>query len=1138
MLVSDLDRFWSLEQIGIANDDSNLTREEQNAQESQDCTTFYNPAEKTWYTGLLFKERPPQLQSNKGKAMAILAKVEKSAIDKGNVQLLNTAYQELIDNGFAEEVFEDEEPEEVHYLPGHPVFKEDGASTKTRIVFNASCVSGSGKSINQCLYQGRCLLPEIAHVIIRWRMMIIAFVLDLTKMFLRVKLHQDKDYLRFLWRFCNTETTARIFRMVAVTFGVISSPFQAIDVVLKHCAMFEKEFPLATIEIRDQIYMDDIPGGDWTEDSAKKKVDEILDLFQKASMQPHKFASNCKRILEDVPEEFRSAKELIKVLGVLWDTVSDVITFNITPKEDLGNGVDTKRSFLEYSATIFDPLGMLSPFTMKIKMLFQEVWLAEAKEANKKKKGWDTKLPNDIQEKWNQLKKEIPQLNKIKIPRCFFQNNGEPLKIQLFAFGDASTNAYATAIYIVGFHGNGSISSNIAFSKTRIAPLSMIKNKEEKQSIVRLELLAALITARAVVYVQTAVSKKQPVSDVFCFTDSLINLCRIRRGPERYKLWVANRIAEILQLTKQEQWKHCAGPENPADLPSRGLSVAELSDSELWWNGPRFIKLDQSHWPTTAEVKLFDDPESKKKDTEENYKDLLSNMATITVNPVKSGEINWDFILPLISRYEHWYKTIKLCAYILRMGSKCHREKFARKEFSTQEKKSTENFLWSLTQRHHFPDEFGKLSTNQRVLEKSPLSGYNPELDKNDMLIKSNTRLQFSNLPDETKKAIILPKNCPMVEKFIMELHRANQHAKTGYLHSIIKDRFVLLQGRNQIRKTIHKCTQRKCVDPRQLGQQEAPLPSLRTDDPSPFKSVSVDLFGPMIVHHKCDFQDCPHPRTEKVHGALFTCFHSRAVHLEVINSASTESFLNAFRLFVARRGSPTTMYSDNAKGFKAASKEVRALYRSIKWSKVLQEGTKKNIEWFFSTERAPHQNGLCERLVRTVKTPLRISIGAAMLTRSQLALVMTEIEAIVNNRPLCVTSNDPSDLTPITPMELINGRKLDQLPDPNNRINVTNFAHLWRKRQSILNQFWKRWHNDYLMSQNIRRIWKNPTSENLMDKLVLIREDSLSRNEWKIARIIETIPSKDGLIRNVVVRTSTSTLRRPVQKLALFENY
>jgi hypothetical protein len=99
------------------------------------------------------------------------------------------------------------------------------------------------------------------------------------------------------------------------------------------------------------------------------------------------------------------------------------------------------------------------------------------------------------------------------------------------------------------------------------------------------------------------------------------------------------------------------------------------------------------------------------------------------------------------------------------------------------------------------------------------------------------------------------------VEKYIMEFHKANYHAKTGYLHSTLKERFILPQGRSQIKKAIHKCTKRKCVDPRPLGQQEAPLPSLRTDDPSPFKSVAVDLFGPMIVQHKCDFQDCPHLR-------------------------------------------------------------------------------------------------------------------------------------------------------------------------------------------------------------------------------------------------------------------------------------
>ena len=147
--------------------------------------------------------------------------------------------------------------------------------------------------------------------------------------------------------------------------------------------------------------------------------------------------------------------------------------------------------------------------------------------------------------------------------------------------------------------------------------------------------------------------------------------------------------------------------------------------------------------------------------------------------------------------------------------------------------------------------------------------------------------------------------------------------------------------------------------------------------------------------------------------------------------NTGTEAFLNAFRFFCARRGTPSWIYSDNAKGFKAASKEIRALYRSINWNAVQNAGLERNIEWFFSTEKSPHQNGLCERLVRTVKTPLRIVIGAARLTKAQLALILTEVEAVVNNRPLGVVKEDLDDLEPVTPMELVNGRRLDQIPDP-----------------------------------------------------------------------------------------------------------
>jgi hypothetical protein len=132
-------------------------------------------------------------------------------------------------------------------------------------------------------------------------------------------------------------------------------------------------------------------------------------------------------------------------------------------------------------------------------------------------------------------------------------------------------------------------------------------------------------------------------------------------------MWVANRLSEILQLTRQEQWTHCAGPQNPADLPSRGLSVQELKQSKLWWNGPDFIKQDKSTWPTTAEIKLFDDPESKKKPTEENFDDMVATIVTnLNTDESKSTNLDWNFIKTLILRYENWFKTLKLIAFILR----------------------------------------------------------------------------------------------------------------------------------------------------------------------------------------------------------------------------------------------------------------------------------------------------------------------------------------------------------------------------------------------------------------------------------------------------------------------------------------
>ena len=158
--------------------------------------------------------------------------VESSAKENGTVETLNQAYNDMLDGGFAEKVPEGERhlTDGCHYLQCHPVFRLDKESTKCRIVMNASARTSGGCSLNDTLFQGPCLLPDVVHVLIRFRMNLVAYVLDISKMFLRIKLAKHKDFLRFLWRDCQSSVAPEVWRMISVTFGVISSPLSLIHI--------------------------------------------------------------------------------------------------------------------------------------------------------------------------------------------------------------------------------------------------------------------------------------------------------------------------------------------------------------------------------------------------------------------------------------------------------------------------------------------------------------------------------------------------------------------------------------------------------------------------------------------------------------------------------------------------------------------------------------------------------------------------------------------------------------------------------------------------------------------------------------------------------------------------------------------
>jgi hypothetical protein len=236
----------------------------------------------------------------------------------------------------------------------------------------------------------------------------------------------------------------------------------------------------------------------------------------------------------------------------------------------------TKRSVLSLTAKIFDSIGFLTPLTVVMKMLFQQLCLSHI--------DWDDELSGDALQTWTKLLNELNCLNDVRIPRCYFQFI--PVQCEIHGFCDASDRAYAAVLYLRCTYDNGEVGVRLVASKSRVAPIM------GPVSIPRLELLGAVLLARLM---SKFLSNVKPVNWI-CWTDSMTTLCWIKN--ERiWKQFVQHRVNKIRELTSKEVWRHCPGELNQADIPSRDQSGKDLSQNTTWWNGPSFLYLPQTDWP-------------------------------------------------------------------------------------------------------------------------------------------------------------------------------------------------------------------------------------------------------------------------------------------------------------------------------------------------------------------------------------------------------------------------------------------------------------------------------------------------------------------------------------------------------------
>ncbi|XP_041984959.1 uncharacterized protein LOC121737359 [Aricia agestis] len=351
--------------------------------------------------------------------------------------------------------------------------------------------------------------------------------------------------------------------------------------------------------------------------------------------------------------------------------------------------------------------------------------------------------------------------------------------------------------------------------------------------------------------------------------------------------------------------------------------------------------------------------------------------------------------------------------------------------------------------------------------------------------------------------------------------------AKNELVVNNLRQRYWILKLRPTVRTVASHCLfcryRRAIPQPQRMSD----LPEARLQhNRRPFSYSGVDFFGPLEVTVG---------RTrQKRYCMLFTCLTIRAVHIEMTENLSTDSTIMALRRMAARRGMPQVIMSDSGTNLRGADAELKRSLSELDQEAIREAGSIRGVEWRFIPPGAPEMGGAWERMIRTVKSSLKIILKERAPHTETLLTVLAEVESLVNSRPLTYVSNDPQYPEALTPNHFLIGSS-SSLPQFGKYDNSDlNLKKRWRVAQRLTDMFWARWIKEYLPTLLPRQKWTTESRQLQVNDYVIIVEPNIECNCWRHGVVSATHAGRDGRVRIVDVRTRTGVLRRPVTRVAL----
>ncbi|XP_053681538.1 uncharacterized protein LOC128732318 [Sabethes cyaneus] len=1071
-LTAAVQRFWEVESF---EGQSSLSLEEQYC-ENHFRTTHSRAPGGRYVVRLPIRE---ELLSDLGESLPVAIR-RFHAIERrlSSNRQLHSDYSKFINEyqslGHMEEVLPD--PSVPHfYLPHHAILRPESKTTKIRVVFDGSCKSASRISLNDLCYIGPTVQPPLISIILNFRLPTYVITADIEKMYRQVVVHQqDRPLQQIVWR-NNPEARLQTFQLKTVTYGTSCAPFLATRVLNQLADDEAGKYPLASNAIKRAFYVDDCLTGDDSKERLIATCKQLTELLESGGFVLRKWSSSDPEIISHIPESLRDLQgdleidksNIVKTLGLLWHPQSDCFGFKVPALSD-SNPV-TKRIVLSEMSRLFDPMGLVGAVIVSVKIFLQSLWL--------EKFTWDQPLPQDFQNWWKMFREEMQELSTLRIPRRVFLHNYA--NIQLHCFSDASDKAYGCCLYVTSSNRNGISITNLLMSKSRVCPL-------DKLSIPRAELCGAVMAAQLADCVRASTNLQCPIT---FWTDSSIVLHWLATSSAKWKVFVANRVAEIHRLTQGFVWRHIPTDLNPADRISRGVLPSRLIDDELWWHGPSFLNSDSSCWPKNIVELSQLHLQARELESRETVSLVVTALPSM---------------LPLAANHSTLEPLQRKIAWTLRFIHNCRTNNRLLGPLSPAEIDKSLTLLVRQAQEECFAAEIRFLKQHsgpsmKNINFKSHLKNRNPFLDEKGLL-RLYSRLCNQEIPFDTRYPIVLPQNHHLTNLIATNVHIRTLHSGPQLLLATLRQKFWPVRGRDLAKRVVKNCLVCFRCKPSSINQIMGQLPSVRVTPSRAFLKSGVDYCGPFFVRP-------PSRRgsSVKIFVAIFVCMASKAVHIEMVYGLSSASFINVLKRFVSRRGRTLDIYCDNARTFVGANRllqDDKRLFDEVHSSQSLGKYCSENgIRFHFNPARSPHFGGLWESAVKIFKHHLYRIMKDTHLTIDDFNTLIIQIEGMM------------------TPYTVVIGSC---------RCRRSNS----RKMQQKVQHFWKVWSRDYIGQLQSRQRWPMVQPDIKVDTLVLLKKDSTPPMRWNLARVARVFPGPDGHVRVVDVKTAHGVYRRAITEI------